>query len=707
MKLTSLKEFYEKSDSKDITLYQEYLASAKKDISEGMEEAKKILGENDSIIMQLRENISSIESLETIIENSIRELISNSIAKMSDDELKGIIDNYVEDLQGKKEKLSDELGELRENVSAKVQEYTNKMEQLGYKYSYYEKEDVGNFFEDIKSAEEYIMGLVKSNLDKEALKATFLWLYSIDSVQEEFANAILSLRKIAKICDDSVLKRAIQTFLTPEKIGKVIGIESQEQCLSVFESLQKVLKTRTEFFECLPEPLKEDIKNNGVVDNGTYNRLKAIYLMYKESGEIVTPANTDVQKSEQEIDEFAKKIATLDSKIERAQAACETRGAMIDLVESFVVVESNEDLSYKAVSTEALEQIAKEQRIKNQIDELNKQLGGLEQIGYKLGDLLNREILKRGFRVLEAKRECQKMENGNSIYCDTEVETIADAEKRRLSQFRLLGQAISDLNNTREELEEVNKSRNIYRNLTGANQRKRESLLEEYNKIINDTYAALDGENLLRINISRNYIDIEDETRFKPRNFEDFLEHPNLVVHIINDTLFEEMTNRGLFKHYTTQEGLNHTNEILYELAKKLFGFSKKLDGTYEFEISLEEIDRLVALQEEFVSLYESVRFMRDAEKNSFQRYAELELDKNFKQLISDIKMDLATVTQEDVENYQKEVEAKIDEIKDELSELRVSARKDGNNCSQYEMLNGLDDTCMSSVEVRKSIQFK
>ncbi len=707
MKLTSLREFYEKSDSKDITLYQEYLASAKKDISEGMEEAKMILGENDKVIEQLSSSIQAIEELEDIIKNSIRELISSSIAKMSDEDLKGIIDKYIEDLQGKKEELSNELGELRGNVNAKVQEYTNKMEQLGYKYSYYEKADVESFFEDIKSAEDYIMGLVKSDLDKEALKATFLWLYSIESVQEEFANAILSLRKIAKICDDDVLRRAVQTFLTPEKIGKIIGVEDQNQCLKIFESLQKALKTRTEFFECLPESLKEEIKNNGVVDNETYNRLKAIYLMYKESGEIITPANQDIQKGEQEIDEFVEKIAGLDSKIERAKALCESREKMISLVESFVVVESNEELSYKTIATEALEQRANEQKINEQIDALNAQLENLEQTGYKLSNLLTKEELRENFDILGAKRERKKIEDEKSIYCDSEVTSIYEAEKRRLGQFRALGNLIGTLNSIKERLDIVNNSRNIWANVTGTNQRSRESLLQAYHNSINEFYSILDEKNLLRINIAQNYTDVEDETINKPANLDELLAKPNLVCHVISNKLFEEMFNGNVFKHYTTQDAINHTSEVLYDLASKLFRTSKNLDGTYEFEISAGEIERLVDLQEEFVSLYESVEFMRNAEKDTIMRLSAKEISDEFKQLISGVMLDLETVTQEEVQDYLKEVEEKMDEIKTELSELRGNSNHCDSIDSQYEMLNEFENTYISSAEVRKSIQFK
>ncbi len=706
MKLTSLGEFYEKSDDKNISLYREYLATAKKDICEGMEEAKGMLGENDRVIEQLNSDIQAIEKLEEIIENSIRELVSNSIAKMSDEELKGIIDNYIEDLQEKKEKLSSDLGELRGIVDTKTQEYTNKMEQLGYKYTYYEKEDAENFFEDIKSAEDYVMGLVKSDLDKEALKATFLWLYSIDAVQEEFANAILSLRKIAKICDDDVLRRAIQNFLTPDKTGKIIGNESQEQCLSMFESLQRILKTRTEFFECLPEALKEEIKNNGVVDNETYYRLKAIYLTYKESGEIITPTNKDVQKSEREIEVFVERIAGLDNKIERAKALCESREKMISLVESFVVVEGNKDLSYKTIATEALELKADQQYIQEQINALNAQLENLEQTGYKISNLLTKVELRENFDILKAKRERKKIEDEKSIYCDKEVANIYEAEKRRLLQFRAVGNLIRTLNSTKKDIEGVNNNRSFWRNATGANQKLRDNFLQKYHNTIKEYYATLDEENLLRINIRSNYIDVEDETINKPANLDELLAKPNLVCHVIDGTLFEEMVNRNLFKYYTTQEGMNHTNEVLYELASKLFKSSKNLDGTYEFEISAAEIDRLVSLQEEFVSLYEAVEFIRNAEKDTVMRLSAKEISEEFKRLISEVGMDLETVTQEDIEEYQEKIERETSQIRRDLFKLQEELPKEEHIDSQYEMLNGLEDTCMSSDEVKKTIQF-
>ncbi|MDE6292249.1 MAG: hypothetical protein K2L98_01050 [Bacilli bacterium] len=707
MKLASLKGFYENNNtSTNITLYQEYLASVKESIKEGMEEAKNVFGEDDSFIDSLKRDISTIESLEEIIKNSFKELVNNSIAKMSIEELEGIINEYIGALEENKEDVNKELNSLKLDVDGKVKKYTQEMEQRGYKFSYYEIGDAASFFEDIKSAEDYVMDLVKSDLDKEALKATFSWLYSIDSVQEEFANMILSLRKIANISDDEVLKRAVSTFLTPEKFGKIIGIQDEKECLGTFEVLQKELKMRTEFFECLPDLLKEEIKNNGIVNNSAYNRLKALYLMYKESGEILIPTNTDVQKGEQQIDDYVSKIAGLDSKIERAKAAFESHEKMISLVQSLVSVESDETLSYTSVSKENLELRTKEQELNRQIDELKDKEDNLEQIGYKVSNLLRKKELVSEFEVLNAKREYQMMVNGDGKYADKEVEAIAVAEKRRLDQFKRLGLAINGLNDIKREIEEVNKSRNLWKYVTGENQRRKEELLEKYDKAIKDLYSFMNQENVLRINVSRSYLDGEDEILQKPRNFDDLLANPNVVKYEINYDLFNEMEDKKLFTSSTTRNKVNQTNEILYELACKLFKAEKNLDGTYDFEIKPGEIGRLLELQEGLASLYVTLQSMRETEKKTIIRLAEQKISDEFKQNISDAGLDIDTITKEELEEYLQDVESQISEIRHKLFCLQEELPKDDCITSQYEMLSGLEDTCLSSDEVKKVIHF-
>lgn len=706
MKLASLKGFYENNTSTNITLYQEYLVSIKEAIREGMEEAKKVFGEDDSFIKSLERDISTIESLEKIIQNSFKELVNNSIAKMSIEELEGIINDYIRALEENKENINKDLNALKLDVDGKVKEYNHQMEQRGYKFSYYEIGDAASFFEDIKSAEDYVTDLVKSELDKDALKATFSWLYSIDSVQEEFANMILSLRKIANISDDDVLKRAVSTFLTPEKFGKIIGIQDEKECLGTFEFLQKELKMRTEFFECLPDLLKEEIKNNGIVNNSAYNRLKALYLMYKDSGEIIIPENTDVQKGERKIDDYVGKIAGLDSKIERAKAAFESHDKMISLVQSLVAVESDETLSYTSISKENLEQRTKEQALNEQIEELNSKLESLEQIGYKVSNLLRKKDLVSEFEVLNAKREYQMMINGDGKYADKEVEAIAVAEKRRLDQFKKLGLTINGLNDIKKEIEEVNKSRSIIKHVTGENQRRKEELLQKYDKAIKDLYSAMDQENVLRINVSRSYMDGEDEILQKPRDFDDLLAKPNVVKYEINYDLFSEMEDKKLFTTSTTRNKINQTCEILYELACKLFKAEKNLDGTYDFEIKPGEIGRLLELQEDLASLYVTLQSMRELEKSRIIRLAEQVISDEFKQNISDAGFDIDMVTKKELEDYLQDLESQISEIRHKLFQLQQDLPKDNDITSQYEMLSGLEDTCLSSDEVKKVIHF-
>ncbi|MDE6141089.1 MAG: hypothetical protein K2G03_00655, partial [Bacilli bacterium] len=432
MGLTGIREFYQQSDDKSIKLYQEYLAAVKKEISEGMVEAKKLFGDKDNVVIQIGEKICFIERIEKIIANSLKEIVSNSIINMSDSELLKIIGEHINGLKQEREESVKSLEALRKEKEQKSSDYVNKMNQLGYDVNFYKNVDVEDFFKEIKSASEYIMDLVRTDLDKDALRATFSWLYASTDVQEMLADMILSLRKIAKISDEGVVKKAISTFLTPEKFGRIVGIKEKNECLKSFELLQKELKMRTEFFERLPENLKDEITKQGIMEGETYHNLEELYREYLSTGGIFIPKNAGVSKIEIEIDEIKAVIDELDKKIEKAQSACESRKGMTTLVRSFIHFGEEDDYTYSEIKDETLEYRRMCQKINDRIAELTQREETLEEIENKLEMLTSMDEYTSCFDILEAKRELEIMESLTGDYKDEEIKSIALAERRRL-----------------------------------------------------------------------------------------------------------------------------------------------------------------------------------------------------------------------------------------------------------------------------------
>lgn len=706
MELTSLREFYQKSEDKNIKLYQEYLAAAKRDVSEGLVEAKKLFGEQDSSVIEISEKISFIERVESIIANSIKEIINNSIMNMSDAELAKIIDDYIKGLEQEQENNNKKLEDLNKERDQLQNQYVSEMNRIGYDENYYKAVDTDVFFSEIKSAEDYTMGLVKSNLDKEALRATFSWLYASEDIQTQLADMILSLRKIAKISDEAVLKRAIAAFLSPEKIGRIVGIKEKNECLKTFEALQKELKMRTEFFERLPEELRNEIKDNGVTESETYHNLYEFYLEHQNTGHIYMPVCAGVALKEESIQELKEQMTELDKKIAMAKSACENRYSMMVLVESFISFEDNGDYTYSRIAKEAVDQRNLEQSLNGRIAELTQKLENLEEIENKLKSLISIDEYKAGFDILEARRESQIKGDLSANNPDFEIEAIKNAERRRLDQFKALGMGIAALEHIHQQIDDVDNNRNIIKNVTGANKKLRFDLQEQYRQKVEEIYDDLNERNLLLIKVAHNYMDVEEEISRKPFDFDKLLSRAIVPKYTVDDELYAELVDKKLVKEYYSKETLNNDFERAYTLALKLFKASKRIDGIYDFEITLAEIDELVKLYEGLVTMYETLYFMRECEKDRVNELARRELNEKFEQLISELNLNISTVSFADVEKYYDSVRKQIYDVRNELKDVNGEIPEEYCMDSQYNVLEGFDETCLPSDEIKKIVSF-
>ncbi|MDE5630362.1 MAG: hypothetical protein K2I70_02065, partial [Bacilli bacterium] len=206
------------------------------------------------------------------------------------------------------------------------------------------------------------------------------------------------------------------------------------------------------------------------------------------------------------------------------------------------------------------------------------------------------------------------------------------------------------------------------------------------------------------INVERSSLDVEEETTRKPINFDTLLMKSNIPQYTVDEELFDELRAKGMVGEYYLPDTLNRDFNKAYVLALKLFQASKSLNGIYDFEISLEEIDELLALYRNLVDTYELLHATREAEKSNIKKLASHELSEKFKKLVVDLKLDLSTITLEDVEEYRQNVKEQINDIRNELTVVRGELPNNDYMDSQYDILAGFDETCLSSDEIKKIV---
>ncbi len=711
MELTTLKEFYQKKDNKNIKSYREYLANIKRQICEGMIEAKKIFDDQDSAITQISDKIAFIEKIEGIIANSIREIVNNSITNMSDAELKTIIDEYIDELSKEKNANNLSLDELNKKREEKLAEHIRKMQLLGYKDSYYKVADVDDFFKDVVSAEDYTFNLVQSNLDKTALIATFSWLYASDEVRNQLADMIISIRKIAKASDETVVRKAISKFLTPEKIGRIIGSKEKNECLRAFEILQKELKFRTEFFEVLPSTLQQDIRDKGLDKSEAYKRIYDIYEGYKANGHVTMLEIPEVQNIEDEIANVQSKINVLDMKIAGARSACEKRTTMMSLVESFINLDNDENNNtYSEISKETIDKRTKEQRLTEKREELSRRLEELEARESKLNLLISKGDFVEYFNILHAKRDLENRSPEEDVE-DKKLEAIAKAERRRMLQFNILCGGILKLKELQDKIDAIDNSHNLFKNITGANKKLKEELLESYTLKVDEIYDELNEKGLAYIIVSsddpyslgdpRNQEAIQ-----KPLSFESLMERFNVPKYQIDEKMLLEFKARRIVANYTPLEEVNKTYTRIYDLTQKLFGAEKQLDGTYNIAISYNEIDELLRLYEQLASAYEYIHLGRKLDLDNKKTLASKEFDSYFVELVNSLGLDLNNLTWEKANAKYEEVKKDILTVQKELNEINREMPTSDPLDLQYDVLEGFDETYLSPNGIRKIVQF-
>lgn len=714
MKIINARDFYRDKNSSDIRLYKEYLVQVEKRLNDAIEEATNLLGANDHSVVEMQNQRSFVRTIRIIIDSSTREIMFNSLNKFSDNELVEIINASVKRLEDDRDKINEEIEDLTEKRDKEYEEYLSVMRMNGYSDEYYRVEDSSEFFSEMLPAGNYVLKLITSNMDRDTLKKDiFSTLYTMDSVNEKLADMIISLRKIAKVSDSENLKRAIAVALRPEKVGKIIGIEDENECYRTFSLIQKEVKMKTKFYRSLALPLQKDIANNGFDSSSTYKRLSGIYNDYKKNGSVTVPESADITLLNNEIEKLKNIMSGYDARINFAKSTRESRQQMEELIKNMInAVPFEEGWNIAKVTETVNNKRQKEAQRRAKYNELKQKSDSLAETIGLIRAMLVGDKLEEDMQIIDARDKISLFDEEKDFLS---IENIINAENRRWRQIEVLTQAIYELNEIKAKIDEVNNNHNLFKKVTGANRMLKEELLEQYQKIVTKYFNQLKQEGLLLI-IASNTLDIDDEERYRPETFaslfdklDNDLRQHSQASHIrqyhINEDLYREFMQKGIFKPGTTREKVNDSLVNLWNLLRKLFSANLRSDGVYEFDITDNELSLLYTLQQELVTSYEELRKARMAEKDAAVNMSMGHFSEEFMTLCRDLFLNLNGITRSTLEEKCQELSDERYGVNNEALELANEATDALESNEPLDMLEGFADTTISSDFVMKTVR--
>ena len=171
MKLLNFKEFKDNATT-DVTLkdYLSYLDSNKVEVEEAMTTARE-LGLGTEVNEELVAKIDFIDKLLEIIDANKRDIVMQSIDKLSLEDLQSLYDNKIGQYERELEELKSNQDCYNKKISEAEKAYNKQMIEHGYCVDNYDSSDTAEFFEMSVSAHEYVKTLMEQDkLDEEDLR---------------------------------------------------------------------------------------------------------------------------------------------------------------------------------------------------------------------------------------------------------------------------------------------------------------------------------------------------------------------------------------------------------------------------------------------------------------------------------------------------------------------------------------------------------
>lgn len=670
MEIISLKEFYEReeNESKNISLYLSYLSGIKEELNKRLDDAL-LLSLSESITNDIRNQISLIEGLENLINNSCKDLIASSVDDLSVEDINLLCSKYLS-IYLEKQK------ELQTQLDAKKQEKEDQKEKfylLGYKDEFYEAKDTEVFFNDLVSAADYTKYLITSDMNNVELEELFSLIPSIVSYSSQLADMIIKLRNIYEVTkSDETLNEVVDSFLSENGMIKVIEGSSIEYCTGILRDLQKYVKLNTAFFKGLPETLQEQIsaenlQTGAMYDSvllkiiptvkfnadGIYDFLLKIYTDYKENGKVIIPEDLYDKSLEDSIKDLEEQILAIGKDIETLRS--NDIEALVKFIKDniqackidFLSIEASKDnLKYDIVETDISPKV---EELENNISELNNIADYIDKILSNLNDY-----------------DYLMMQTLGIVGDEADIFPYYDAERKRLKQYEVLIPTISSLNKIKEKINKINNSHNVIKNISGINQRKKAELMEEYQERCQKCYEELDSLGLLRVEVVDPSSENKSQTLDKPLNFEEIFKSTTVADYQeIIQKYAEEIVKLHPFRLniLSLKEVCNLFDNSTY-YTKLLFNVWKDNDGLLEFGIS-SHLDNRSISQEMIVYLLGEL-YASHKEKTLTNKLAEIkekilkfqgELEV-LKKLLDKTDSPSVDATVEDVNEFDESVES-------------------------------------------------
>lgn len=706
MKIMSLKNFYcHKGNARDITLYREYLRSIELQLDEAIKEATILLGVEDESVVEMKNQRSFVRTMSLIIDSSTKEVMNNSVAKLSEEELKNIINESIERLEEEKEALLHEMDDMNEQKRQAKQEYGLMMEQKGYKESYFEADDTNEFFTEKLNTEDYIIKLIKSNMGEAELKSkVFGLLYPIDSVNDKLAEMIISLRKIARVSDETTLKKAIKVSLNPDRIGKIIGYEDEEECERIFDTIQTEAKIQSNFFKGLPISLQKEIQSNGMNNSVAFKRLKSIYGEYLKTGTINAPQSKDIMQLAEDIKKQKEKIGIIEFKINMAKETFVSRDKMEELIKSMInALELDDGWSISKVASSVNKERKAAKELREKMEQLASKINNLKDTYGTLVTLLEGDIYGEDMDIVNARKVLEIETAKDSMY--QEWKSMYDIESKKLRQFKIIEAAIEELNEIKEKIEEIDRDKNIFKNFLGANRALRTEKIDQYNKAVQKYYVTLNEEGLLFVTANK---PSETGIAKKALNFEDLFQGEERLSYVFSEEEYEELFAREDINSRLSLKSFNESLEWISKLETKLFKAHKREDGIYDFDISKEEMANLISMQESFLAFVAEAIDVRNQVLGAASEKAPNYYSEDFLNFVTyNLVMSTSYISRSNLEQRRDDLVNMIEAATCELNELRENnlTQEVGVANEPFDMLNGFEDTTIPSEIVKKSVR--
>lgn len=714
MKIMSLKEFYKKEEnsSKDISLYLNYLEKIKKELNERLDDVL-LLKLSDAVVNDLCNQIRFIEGLENIINNSYQDLIFSSIENLTDGELKDIGQKYMNDLLKKREELQNQLEAKKHEKDLAEKTNREAFYRHGYDDKFYKATDTDIFFSENVDAHEYVKRIINSDMTREELDKMFSSVFLTREECFGLSEMIIKMRQIVKITNSlETLDEVADSFISLNGMGKIVGINSVQECQRMLEELQQKAKLKTDFFQNLPDNLKERIEAEGFDMNGEYGTLLKIYEDYKNNGKVTIPVGSYEKAYEKDVKELESKLDDTDKSISYLEEVIVDREELIKFIQSNFKTSENDLLTVENVIKKRNEYNALQAELGARADELEKKVSKLNENISAISKVLDKEN-ESDFEILQARSSLRLMNLLGEPATEEGIHPYYEAETRRLKQYEIVIDTIKKLNSIKSQIDEILNSRNIIKNINGSNRQARIKLVEEYKDVCQKCYEQLKHEEVLRVVASFSFFEKESEILDAPRNFDELFKGGKAQYYKLTPQNFDEFKNRGCLPVNYTFDELEYIFKVSYYLGNQLFTSTKRGDGLYDFALSDKNLDATLYMQNVLATIYTNLYNSRKEEREYFIKEASKNLSKEMKDLIDMLDSGESFSSRESLVNYKLKLEAELKEKEEMLESLRTDLTKNKDNVdgvttedleAYYTMLLGFYESMVSMEEIEKKV---